>query len=210
MLISALLLLRIKFDIYLNEDIVIKLNILGFKKQLYPEKVKKVSIKKFKKAPPKKATVATTDSRKTEKRESKGESIPLSDKISTVTHLVKVLFSSFFKHLRLDVSKIIVIVGGKVAAAAAINYGIISQSVAYLLEFLDNNLNVHKNRKGEINVLCDFTNEKTVYDVFISASLNAWQIIDIAITLVYNYFNGIDIFNLKNKLPKGDKTNGRK
>ena len=210
MLISALLLLRIKFDIYLNEDIVIKLNILGFKKQLYPEKAKKVSIKKFKKAPSKKETVATTDSHKTEKRKNKDESIPLSDKISTVIHLVKLLFSGFFKHLRLDVSKIIVIVGGKDAAAAAINYGIISQSVAYLLDFLDNNLNVHKNRKGEINVLCDFTSEKTVYDVFISASLNTWQIIDIAITLVYNYFNGIDIFNLKNKLPKGDKTNGRK
>ena len=210
MLISALLLLRIKFDIYLNEDIVIKLNILGFKKQLYPEKAKKVSIKKFKKAPTKKETVATTDSHKTEKRKNKDESIPLSDKISTVIHLVKLLFSGFFKHLRLDVSKIIVIVGGKDAAAAAINYGIISQSVAYLLDFLDNNLNVHKNRKGEINVLCDFTSEKTVYDVFISASLNTWQIIDIAITLVYNYFNGIDIFNLKNKLPKGDKTNGRK
>lgn len=212
LLLIALLFVRIKFDIMLEEEVVVRLNILGIKISIIPSKEKKVKIKKFKKGYPKeKEKTAKSKSEKKEKHKfSDDEKIPIGDKISTILTLVKLLFSRFFKHLRLDVSKIIVVVGAKDAASCAITYGIVSQSVAYLLEFLDKNLNIYKKRSGEIKVLCDFTAEKTVYDVFISASLNIWQLLDIAITLVYNYFKGKDIFNLKKLLLGGQRNHGRK
>ncbi len=210
-LLTAPLFIRIKFDIILKSDILVRLNILGIKIPLYPAKEKKIKLSKFKKGYPKeKNQKKDTKPPKQSPKTSTTEKSPLGDKISTVLSLLKLLFSRFFKHLRLDVSKIIVIVGGKDAAATAITYGIISQSVAYLLEFLDNNLKISKKRDGEINVLCDFTSESTVYDVFISASLNIWQILDIGISLVYNYFKGNDVFNIKKLLIGGQTNHGRK
>lgn len=212
LLLIALLFVRIKFDIILESDILVRLNILGIKIALYPAKEKNIKVKKFKKGYPKEKTKEKAE--KTPKKKSSAaadeETIPLGDKISTILSLIKLLFSRFFKHLRLDVSKIIVVVGSADAATTAITYGIISQSVAYLLDFLDRNLNISKKRNGEINVLCDFTADNTVYDVFISASLNIWQILDIAISLVYNYFKGKDIFNIKKLILGGQNKNGRK
>ncbi|MBE6679826.1 MAG: DUF2953 domain-containing protein [Ruminococcaceae bacterium] len=211
LLLVALLFVRIKFDIILEGDILVRLNVLGIKIPLYPAKEKKIKTKKFKKGYPKEKESSKKKASPPKKEPAPSdEKIPLGDKISTILSLIKLLFSRFFKHLRLDISKIIVVVGSNDAATTAISYGIISQSVAYLLEFLDNNLNISQKRNGEINVLCDFTAENTVYDVFISASLNIWQILDIGISLVYNYFKGKDIFNIKKLFLGGQKNHGRK
>ncbi len=210
--LGALSLLRIKFDIYASEEICVKLNILGIKFCLYPKKEKKVKVKKFKKGYPKEKKEKAPKETKTSRKENKDteEKIPLGEKISTIISLIKLLLGRFFKHLRLDVSKITVVVGGSDAANAAISYGIISQAVAYLLAFLDNNLNISKKRGGEIKVLCDFTSESITYDIFISASVTVWQILDILISLAYNYLKGKDIFNIKKMLIGGQKNNGGK
>ena len=209
LLLVSLLFLRIKFDFCLKDDLVVYLRILGLRIKLFPQKKKKPSAKKFKKGYPKEKTNDDT-SAKEEAPASKEvkEKISTKYKISTVLSLIKLLLSRFFKHLRLDISRIIVVVGGKDAASCAISYGIISQSVAYLLAFLDDNLKIHKKRSGRIDILCDFTSEETVYDIYISASLNVWQILDIAITLVYNYFKGKDVFNIKKHLSGGNNKNG--
>jgi len=211
-LLVALFFVRIKFDIILESDILVKLNILGIKIPLYPAKEKKIDTKKFKKGYPKEsdATERKKQKQKNTSATASEEKIPLGDKISTILSLIKLLFSRFFKHLRLDISRIIVIVGTADAATTAITYGIISQSVVYLLNFLDKNLNISKKRSSEIKVLCDFTSDSTVYDVFISASLNIWQILDIGISLVYNYFKGKDIFNIKKLILGGQSKHGRK
>ncbi len=198
LLITALCLTRIRFDISASEELSVKLNIYGIKIPLYPQNMKKVRLHRFKKGYP--APKIKKDTKKTatkpKKKASPEDKIPLGDQITTIVTLIKLLFSRFFKHLRLDVSRIIVSVGAEDAAKCAITYGIVSQSVAYLLEFLDRNLNIHKKRRGEINVYCDFTAESISYDIFLSASLSVWQILDIGISLAYNYFKGKDIFHL--------------
>lgn len=194
-LIALLCLLRIHFEIECNDEISAKLRILCIKIPLYPKNKKAVVVKKFKKGYPKEKQ-KDTPVKSPKKSEKKKDNIALDEKISTVLTLVRILFSRFFKHLRLDVSRILITVGGKDAAAAAITYGIVSQSVAYLLEFLDKRIKISKRRKGEIKVLCDFTSETVEYDISISASLSIWQILDIGITLAYNYFKGKDIFHL--------------
>ena len=197
LLVFLLSFLRIHFDILCNEELSAAFRIFCIRIPLYPKNKKRVSVKKFKKGYPKTKDKKVTPP-ETKKEKSKKSDIPFDEKISTILSLIKLLFSRFFRHLRLDVSKIIIIVGGSDAATAAITHGIISQSVAYLLEFLDSHMKISKKRKGEINVLCDFTDESIKYDISISASLSLWQIIDIGVSLAYNYFKGKDIFNLLN------------
>ncbi|MBQ5389512.1 MAG: DUF2953 domain-containing protein [Clostridia bacterium] len=198
--IGVLCLTRIRFEISANEELSVKLNIYGIKIPLYPQNKKKVRVGRFKKGYPtpktKKESSKTTE--KPKDKEASKEKIALSDQITTIIALIKLLLSRIFKHLRLDVSRIVVTVGAEDAAKCAITYGIVSQSVAYLLEFLDHNLNIHKKRGGEIHVYCDFTEEKVSYDIFLSASMTVWQILDIGISLAYNYLKGKDIFHLIN------------
>ncbi len=198
MLLALLCLVRIRLEISANDSVEAFAKVLGIKIPLYPQKEKRVSPQKFKRGYP---SPKKKDSRKKEspapEQKSSSEKIPLGETISTVLELVKLLFSRFFKHLRLDVSKIIVVVGAEDAAKCAIQYGIISQAVAYLLAFLDKNLRISKKRDGKIDVLCDFTAETITYDIHISASLTVWQILDIGISLAYNYSKGKDIFHLQ-------------
>lgn len=195
---AMLCLLRVHFEIECNDEISAKLRVLCIKFSLYPKNKKRVKPRSFKKGYPKEKPAAEKKPSEKPKKQKKNDGTPIAEKISVIIKLVRILFSRFFKHLRLDVSKILVTVGGSDAASAAITYGVVSQSVAYLLEYLDKHLKISKKRKGEINVLCDFTAENTVFDIKISASLSVWQVLDIGVSLAYNYFNGKDIFHILN------------
>lgn len=192
-----LLLVRLQFDIACTEDVTLRLRVLGIPIPLYPAQPKKVKVSKFKRGYPKEKTAEKPSEKKAKPSAKPAEKIPLGEKIDIVLSLLKKLCKKFFKHLRLDVSHIVITVGADDAASAAITYGIVSQSVAYLLAFLDAHLNIRKKRRGEISVRCDFTAERTVCDIRITASLAVWQLLDIGISLAYNYFKGKDIFNLK-------------
>ena len=194
LILVLLLLLRIRFDIQCNDETAVNLRILGIKFPLYPQTKKKVKVSRFKKGYPKKKEKKPTEKKVEKKPTTPADTIPLGEKIETVTSLVKLLCAKLFKHLRLDVSQIVVAVGGKDAASCAITYGVVSQAVVYLLAFLDDHM--RKKRGGEINVRCDFTAETTKCDILISASLTVWQLLDITISLAYNYFKGKDIFHL--------------
>lgn len=197
LLLALLLLLRLRFDITCAEDVSLRLRVLGIPIPLYPTAPKKVKVSKFKHGYPKEKAAAKPAEKKPSGTAKPAEKIPLGEKIDIVLSLVKKLCKKLFKHLRLDVSHIVITVGADDAASAAITYGIVSQSVAYLLAFLDAHLNIRKKRRGEIAVRCDFTAAQTVCDIRITASLAVWQLLDIGISLAYNYFKGKDIFNLK-------------
>lgn len=199
LLLVLFLLLRLRFDIACAEEVTLALRILFIRIPLYPAAPKKVKLARFKRGYPKeKEKPGKKPAEKKAKAEAApAEKIPLGEKINIVLSLLERLCKKFFKHLRLDVSNIVVTVGADNAASAAITYGIVSQAVAYLLAFLDAHLRIRKKRRGEIAVRCDFTAEKTVCDIRITASLAVWQLLDIGISLAYNYFKGKDIFNLK-------------
>ena len=68
----------------------------------------------------------------------------LSENLSLIIDVVKVLLGRFFRHLRIDLSRIHISVASEDAAQTAILYGIVSQSVAYLLELLGTSLEFKK------------------------------------------------------------------
>lgn len=192
-----LLLVRLRFDITCTEEVTLRLRILGIPIPLYPAAPKKVRVSKFRRGYPKKKEAKKPAERKAKAPAKPAEKIPLGEKIDIVLALVKKLCKKLRRHLRLDVSHIVITIGADDAASAAITYGIVSQSVAYLLAFLDAHLNIRKKRRGEIAVRCDFTAARTACDIRITASLAVWQLLDIGVSLAYNYFKGKDIFNLK-------------
>lgn len=192
----AVLLLRLHFEITCTDAVTLRLRILCLRIPLYPTVPKKVNPAKFKRGYPKEKEKKTPAEKKVAPAKQQ-EKIPLGEKIETVRLLVQKLCKKLFKHLRLDLSHIMITVGGEDAARTAVTYGIVSQGVAYLLSFLDAHLKVRKKRHGEIAVCCDFTAAQTTCDIRIAASLTVWQLLDIGISLAYNYLKGKDIFNLK-------------
>lgn len=197
LLLVLLLLVRLRFDIACTEEVTLRLRILGIPIPLYPAAPKKVRLSKFRRGYPGEKEAKKPAERKAKAPAKPAEKIPLGEKIDIVLALVKKLCKKLRRHLRLDVSHIVITIGADDAASAAITYGIVSQSVAYLLAFLDAHLNIRKKRRGEIAVRCDFTAAGTACDIRITASLAVWQLLDIGVSLAYNYFKGKDIFNLK-------------
>ena len=197
LLFVLLLLVRLRFDINCTEEVTLRLRILGIPIPLYPAAAKKVRVSKFRRGYPKEKEAKKPAERKAKAPAKPAEKIPLGERIDIVLALVKKLCKKLCRHLRLDVSHIVITIGADDAASAAITYGIVSQSVAYLLAFLDAHLNIRKKRRGEIAVRCDFTAARTACDIRITASLAVWQLLDIGVSLAYNYFKGKDIFNLK-------------
>lgn len=197
LLLVLLLLVRLRFDITCTEEVTLRLRILGIPIPLYPAAPKKVRVSKFRRGYPKEKEAKKPAERKAKAPAKPAKKIPLGEKIDIVLALVKKLCKKLCRHLRLDVSHIVITIGADDAASAAITYGIVSQSVAYLLAFLDAHLNIRKKRRGEIAVRCDFTAAGTTCDIRITASLAVWQLLDIGVSLAYNYFKGKDIFNLK-------------
>ena len=197
LLFVLLLLVRLRFDINCTEEVTLRLRILGIPIPLYPAAAKKVRVSKFRRGYPKEKEAKKPAERKAKAPAKPAEKMPLGEKIDIVLALVKKLCKKLCRHLRLDVSHIVITIGADDAASAAITYGIVSQSVAYLLAFLDAHLNIRKKRRGEIAVRCDFTAARTACDIRITASLAVWQLLDIGVSLAYNYFKGKDIFNLK-------------
>ncbi len=197
LLFVLLLLVRLRFDINCTEEVTLRLRILGIPIPLYPAAAKKVRVSKFRRGYPKEKEAKKPAERKAKAPAKPAEKIPLGEKIDIVLALVKKLCKKLCRHLRLDVSHIVITIGADDAASAALTYGIVSQSVAYLLAFLDAHLNIRKKRRGEIAVRCDFTAARTACDIRITASLAVWQLLDIGVSLAYNYFKGKDIFNLK-------------
>ena len=197
LLLVLLLLVRLRFDITCTEEVTLRLRILGIPIPLYPAAPKKVRVSKFRRGYPGEKEAKKPAERKAKAPAKPAKKIPLGEKIDIVLALVKKLCKKLCRHLRLDVSHIVITIGADDAASAAITYGIVSQSVAYLLAFLDAHLNIRKKRRGEIAVRCDFTAARTACDIRITASLAVWQLLDIGVSFAYNYFKGKDIFNLK-------------
>lgn len=195
-LLLAVLLLRLHFEIICADAVTLRLRILCIRIPLYPTAPKKVKPAKFKHGYPKEKEKKAPAEKKAVPAKPQ-EKIPLGEKIETVRLLVQKLCEKFCKHLRLDLSHIVITVGGEDAARTAVTYGIVSQGIVYLLSFLDTHLKVRKKRHGDIAVRCDFTAAQTTYDIRITASLTVWQLLDIGISLAYNYLKGKDIFNLK-------------
>ena len=195
-----LMLIRIKITIEYNETLRIYASILHFIRiSITPSKEKKIklsaytdkAITKREKAAQEKAL--RKEQKKQEKKKKKAEKKKrlkehpeeakqertLSENISLITDIVKVLLRRFFRHLRIDLSRIHISVAGSDAAQTAILYGVICQAVAYLLELMGRFRTVSTPDFADVSVTPDWVGEKTTVDVKLSFSLRVWHLFDL-------------------------------
>ncbi len=78
------------------------------------------------------------------------------------------ILGEFFNHLKIKIAVINIVVGTEDAAKTAILYGAFSQSVDYILEFLDNISQVKNVFKYDVSVYPDFLAKETSMNLDIS------------------------------------------
>lgn len=162
--ISLLLFSKVRFSFSYNGAIQLRISYLFVRIRLYPLNKSKPKAKKKKKA----SNTAHTDKhpnaapKKGAPQPKKKSKAPL--KLGDIRFLLRLcreviahILDRASKHVRVVVKQLRLSIGGADdAARAAIEYGLVSQSVAYLLEFLRNTGFLKHPKKGVIDVGVDF------------------------------------------------------
>jgi len=118
--------------------------------------------------------------------------------LKALTDLIAPVFKTLGKLVRmLSVDKLIadVRIAGTDAFATAMAYGGACAGIGMIFPFLDNNINI---KKKSISVSADFENTKSTVYMLANVSIRIWQIITLAIYLVFQYL----------KTKKGIEKNG--
>ncbi len=108
------------------------------------------------------------------------------DAILDIVEFVLEELPRFASYIHTEVRMLDITVGGKDAADCAKKYGIIAQSVSYLLEMLDNGTAMKPIKPETIAVSADFLATKTVYKLDIRIRLRLFSIVRVGFhTLVW-------------------------
>jgi len=165
-----------------DADLLVTVRYLFILHQLVPEKEEKVRLRDY---TYKKTHGAKKEKKKDKSQQDKSTSGKKSSKdtvsvIREVADIIKKSQEHLKQSLRIDISRIIIIVGASDAAKTAITYGVVSQAVAYLLEGLDSITNVRRRFRSEVNVIPDFTQREMKADIKLQLSISMWALLTIA------------------------------
>lgn len=205
LLIFLLLMTNLKIRVISDGDITLKAGAGPVMLKLMPKKQKKVKLRGFthkkylalveaeKKGLQDKKAGQEAD--KSEKKE-KGKKESIANTVSLVAQILERL-EVYAGRLLTKIKSLDVTVGGDDAASAAVTYGVVSQSVTYLLELLDCKTKLKIPDPDRLSVKCDYTAKEISINVDISVKL---RVIDALRTAV-------DIMLLKMKSDSNNKIN---
>lgn len=87
-----------------------------------------------------------------------------------------------------DIEKVHIYVGADNAALCAINYGVISQGVAYAIEFIDCNTKMKPIKNNAVLIKADFTSHNIKADILVILKLRVYNLIKALFDFILNYF----------------------
>ncbi len=205
-IIAFILLFKVKITIAYADEVALTVTLLGIPIRILPAKQKKVRVWRYnlrrmrkkdakrraglkKKAQADAVKAAQKKQRKAEQKEAKkGQpKAPLGEIITMVLELVKVVFSRFGRHLRIDVTRLRLVVATGDAAQTAILWGAICPAVGALLEILDRITNLRTVKNCDIDVVPDFAADTFRADICIAFSLRVWHLFDIAFRALFSF-----------------------
>lgn len=160
-----------------------RLRLRDFTAKRHKRALEKQRKKKLKKAQ-KKATVKKEKNAAAPRPKRK---IDIKRLFPTLQRILRQITAKFFKRIRWKIKRINVTVATGDAAETAITYGVVSQSLAYLLEFLDSFAKVKVARHGSVSVEPDFLAERSRAEVDICFSISIAAILSTGIALAYEY-----------------------
>ena len=102
------------------------------------------------------------------------------DIISLVCNLTTKIISRFFKHLKIKVARIKMKIATDDAAATALTYGAVTQSINVLFPLLDSVKTLSLPNAKDIDIRADFTSEESEIDIKISFTLRVWHLLHVA------------------------------
>ena len=142
------------------------------------KKAKKKAAKQKKKAERKAETPEQKKARKAQPKRS------ISDWVNIGVGVLAIFFEKFTRHFRIKVARLKVNVATGDAASTAIMYGVVVQSVAYVIELLQRITNVDGLEKADISVNADYLSEKTSLDLCFVFSMRVWHLFDILFGII--------------------------
>ncbi len=184
-----------------SDDICLYVKVLFLKIKILPSKEKKqkqtMSVKKAekikaklrKKSEKKKLSAVEKQKKKEEKKntkEKKSITAIVSD-VQLFASLAVLVIRKFFKHLRIKIAKIHLIIATSDAATTAIAYGAITQSLNILLPALESVKNFQSLEKADIFLDTDFLSETPTVDIKLAFSIRIWQVFDIAFSALGSF-----------------------
>ena len=198
--------LRIRITVAYREEVSLTLGFLCFRLRLLPrkkgvkwrryspkkaeriarkkqEKEARKAAKKEKKKAAKKAKKAAEKALPPEKKKRKAT---VAENIGLVRALVAALFRKTRKHLRLHAARLHLRVATGDAATTAVLYGVVCQSLSYLLALLDR-ITKLKAAPPSVSVCADYLAEKTHADIQITLSLRLWGALAAACSVAFAF-----------------------
>ena len=182
--IAALLSVWVRIGIVASPEARVFLRVCFFTFPIYPKKEKRVrrmktwpkeKAKKVKKTKKKKAVPDQSDGEEKKNR--------ISSALFTVRRVIAVLrvfLAKFPRYLHVDLRKLTVAVASPDAAKTAIEYGLVSQALAYLAELIDQRSHLHIGKRCEISVYADFLSQKSRVEVDIMLRIRIVHILALA------------------------------
>jgi|GEM_PF-611114 len=137
--------------------------------------------------------------------EKKKLNIDIPEAIELSVKVIKALFGTFGRHLRVTASRLHITVASTDAATTAVMYGAISQSLAYTMEIL-NRVSNFKYKKDDFSLTVDFCSDKIKADVLFIFKIRIWHVFWVLIkTLFTGLPGGIKILRAITAGNKKDK-----
>ena len=192
LLIFLLLMTNLKIRVASDGDITLKAGAGPVMLKLMPKKQKKVKLRRFthrkylalveaeKKGLQEKK--AEQEAKKSKQKE-KGKKESVANTVSLITQILERL-GVYAGRLRTKIKSLDVTVGGDDAASAAVTYGVISQSVSYLIEILDCNTKLNIPDPDRLSVKCDYTAKEISINVDISVKLRVIDALRTAVDIM--------------------------
>lgn len=192
LLIFLLLMTNLKIRVASDGDITLKAGAGPVMLKLLPKRQKKVKLRRFthkkylalveaeKKALQDKNT--EQEAEKSEKKE-KDKKESIANTVSLITQILERL-GVYAGRLRTNIKSLDITVGGDDAASAAVTYGVISQSVTYLLELLDCKTKLKIPDPDRLSVKCDYTAKEISINVDISVKLRGIDALRTAVDIM--------------------------
>ena len=176
LLISVLLLLRVKVIISYDDALVVYLKFLFIKKRLLPAIEKKAKKKRAKQK--KNAKPSTVEEKKND--DSKKDDSVVS-KLWAIREILLHTIAKFLGKLHFKLIKLNIVVATDNATSTALLYGATTQGVAYLIEILDNISNVDITKNSDISIRSDFVSQRSSFEGKIVLYISVVHIIYVGI-----------------------------
>ena len=107
--------------------------------------------------------------------------------IGLVRALAAKVIKKFFKHLRIDIVKLKIVVATEDAASTAVAYGAITQAINLIFPVLEKVKNFSLPKGSDIDVSIDYLSDTVRADIKLGFAIRVWHLFDIALGALFTF-----------------------